>query len=360
MSAKERKLKYVVAIPSVDLPGYVGIDNLLMLGSSDPRYKALKKANPVLSKYLSSFKTPFKNNVNPTIIARDESFSKVDARRLCAFRNAVAVSAVVYSRARSCPPSTTQGVFCTDLFDFHPVSVSSDGTDLIGRTPFELSWWPRAGEFAGQTTLAVIHPETISPSFDSEFMVALLDLIEMRCRTRAMRDFQNRIVRSVEMAYHALRSPSATLGEPIDFGVQIAMWVSAFEILANPRGKDVRFSDVSALIKQVPWRARKLRVKDRASATGSKGVTTLPVQIYGRLYRTRNAYVHGGALRPGEYEYHRRRGWGSLFYQVPVLYRCVLMNILNERVIGKTLADSVEHRAYERALLSRESTEDRT
>ncbi len=360
MSAKKQKLKYVVAIPSVDLPGYVGIDDLLMLGSRDPRYRALKKANPVLSKYLSSFRTPLKKKVNPTIIVRDESLPKVDARHLCAFRNAVAVSAVVHSRAKSCPPSTTQGFFCTDLFDFHPVSVSSDGTDLFGKTPFEQSWWLNAQNFAGQTTLAVIRPEAVRPSFDNEFMMALLDLVEMNCRTRTMRDFQNRIVRSLEMAYHALRSPFTTLGEPVDFGVQTAMWVSAFEILANPRGEDVHFSDVSALIKQVPWRARKLRVKDRASATGPKGVTTLPVQIYGRLYRTRNAYIHGSVLRPGEYEYRRRRGWGSLFFQVPALYRCVLMNMLNEKGIGKSPADSVEHRAYERVLLSRESTEDRT
>jgi hypothetical protein len=161
------------------------------------------------------------------------------------------------------------------------------------------------------------------------------------------------------MAYYAMRNPFLILGGQPDFGVQMSMWVSAFEILANPHIVKVKFEDVGAMIKAIPWRDRKLRVKNRAAVGSKKGEkTTLPVQIYGRLYQTRNAYMHGNALRKGEYEFHKRKRWGNLFFQAPALYRCVLMHTLNSKGFGELLTHSQEHDLYERVLLSKNDKRD--
>ncbi len=351
---KSAKLKYVMTIPSVDFAKHVTINDLILLGSSDKRYKDLKANNPVLKQYLDSFRTPFGRKVNPSIIVRDERLAKVDASHLCAFRNAIAIACVVGSRICSCIQNQSTGFFCTDLFDFHPVSVSSDGTDLIAKTPFENSAWCNVKNFVGQTTLAVIYPENIQPAFDEKIMLALLDVIEKKARTRDEQSFKTRVIRSIEMAFYALKSPFANLGEPVDFGLQTSLWVSAFEILANPHIAKVKFSDVSTMIKLVPWRDKKLRVKNRAAVSAYKGKkTTLPVQIYGRLYQTRNAYMHGNAMGKREYEFRKRKGWGNLFFQTPALYRCVLMYVLNSKGFGKPLKCSKEHDLYEQVLLSK-------
>jgi len=346
-----------MTIPSVDIIKFAAIDDLILLGSTDKRYEDLKAQNPVLKQYLDSFRTPFGRKVNPSVIVRNERLPKVDASHLCAFRNAIAIAGVVYSRALSFTQNQNTGFLCTDIFDFHPVSVSSDGTELIAKTPFELSAWCDVKKFVGQTTLAVIHPEYIRPALDEGFALALLDAVEKRTRTRDEQMFKTRLARSMEMAFHALRSPFANLGEPVDFGVQMGLWVSAFEILANPHTTRVEFSDVSAMIKAVPWRHRKLRLKNRA-AVGTQGKkTTLPVQVYGRLYRTRNAYMHGNRMHRGEYEFAKRKGWGNLFFQAPALYRCVMMNALNSRGFGKSLTVSQEHALYERVLLSKDDSD---
>ena len=352
---KPEKLKYVMTIPSVDfLDCYVAINDLMLLGSGDKRYQDLEEQNPVLKQYLDSFKTPFGRKVNPSIVVRDESLGKVDVPHLCAFRNAIAIAGVISSRICSYIHNQATGFYCTDLFDFYPVSVSSDGTDLIAKTPFELSAWCNVKGFAGQTTPAVIYPENIQPAFDEKLMLALLDVVEKQPHTRDEHSFKARVIRSMEITYYAMRSPFVTLGERSDFGVQMSLWVSAFEILANPHIENVRFSDVSAIIKAVAWRDRRLRVKNRAAVGAKKGKkTTLPVQIYGRLYQTRNAYMHGNALRKGEYEFHRRRKWGNLFFQTPALYRCVLMHTLNSRGFGELLIHSQEHDLYEQVLLSK-------
>lgn len=351
---KSEKLKYVMTIPSMDIENYVAIKDLILLGSSDKRYQDLKRQNPVLKQYLDSFRTAFGKAVNPSIIVRDESLPKVDASHLCAFRNAVAIAAVIGSRTISCIQNQTTGYYCTDLFDFYSVSVSSDGTDLIARTPFENSFCCSVNDFAGQTTSAVIYPENIQRAFDEKLMLALLDVVEKKARTLDEKSFKNRIIRSMEMAYYTMRSPFVTLGGRSDFGVQISLWVSAFEILANPHNAKVRFPDVSTMIKAVPWRDRKLRVKNHTAVGAKKGEkTTLPVQIYGRLYQIRNTFIHGDAMRKEEYESHKRKGWGNLFFQTPALYRSILMKALNSRGFGELLAHSQEHDLYEKVLLSK-------
>ena len=351
---KTRKLKYVMTIPSVDIQNYIAINDLILLGSNDKRYQELNKQNPVLKQYLDSFHTPFGRKMNPSIIVRDESLEKVEPSHLCAFRNAIAISSVIGSRILS-HKQTNTGFYCTDLFDFYPVSVSSDGTDLIARTAFENSICCDVNKFSGQTTPAVIYPENIQPVIDDKLMIALLDVVEKETRKLDEKSFKVRVIRSMEMAYYAMRSPFVTLGEKSDFGVQMSLWVSAFETLANPhdKDKDVKFSDVSAIIKAVSWKDQKLRIINRASPTQKGKKTSLPVQIYGRLYRTRNAYLHGNALRKGEYEFHKRKSWGNLFFQVPALYRCILMHILNLNGFGLPIQNTREHDLFEKVLLSK-------
>lgn len=349
-----QKLKYVITIPSVDVPGYVAIKDLILLGSGDKRYQDLKEQSPILKQYLDSFKTPLGNKINPSVVVQDEDLSQVDASHLCAFRNAIAIAAVIGSLKDSYLYGRPMGYYCTDLFDFHPVSISRDEKDLVARTPFEMCFGSKVSDFIGQTTWSVIYPNKIDPIYDKEFMTALLDVVEEQTHTRKKQLFKNRVVRSMEMAYCALKSPFANLGRSVDFGILTVLWVSAYEILANPHVADVKFSDVSVMIKSVPWREKKLRIKNRMAVGAVKRKkTTLPVQIYGRLYKTRNDYIHGNVIHKATYESCSRKGWGSLFFQAPALYRCALMHILNKEGFGGSIENSQEHEYYEKVLLKK-------
>ena len=316
-------LKYLFTIPSIDISGHISIDDFILLGSKDERYQELKNSNSFLSKYLDSFRSPFGAKINPSIVVRDKTLPKANADSLTAFRNAIAVSSVIYSIVYN----THTGCTCTDLFDFHPISVSSDGNDFSIRTPHTIGIDDRIKDFKGQATLAVPYPEMVRPLFDEEFMMTLLNLLERKPRRIKEKEFQNRVIRALDMAYYALRSPFANLGNKTDFGVSVSLWVSAFEILANPYKKNVNFKYVRTLIKQVPWKNARLRRKNY-TAIAYKGKTTLPVQIYGRLYYTRNMYLHGNIIPKGSFEFRRRKNWGNLLFQVPVLFRCVLIHLL--------------------------------
>jgi hypothetical protein len=150
--------------------------------------------------------------VRPSIVVRDALLPKVDSRRLCCFRNAIAVPSVLYWRVRQYNGTDFPiGPYCTDLFDFYPVSVSSDGTDLIGETPYERSGWMPVDGFVGSTTPSVVHPEHVQAIPDEWVMIWLLNLLEIGYRRRAAVQFVNRVFRSIELVYHALRSPRVNL-----------------------------------------------------------------------------------------------------------------------------------------------------
>jgi hypothetical protein len=354
--------KYVMTIPSVDIKGFIAIEDLVLIGSEDSRYAQLQSENPVMAKYLAAFRSPAGTQVRPSVVIRDASLPKVDARRLCSFRNAIAVSCVLRFRMEHYTINGTMGVYCTDLFDFYPVSVSSDGTDLIGQTIFERSGWMQVDGFAGSTSSSVIHPQHVRVVPDEWLMIWLLNLLEKKHRRRTDVEFSNRIFRSIELAYHALRSPVANLGAQGDFGVALSLWVSAFEALAYPPMGDVHYSHVSSLISGVPWESRSLRRKTCANVSRERKPQkirkriSLPVQVYARLYYNRNKCAHGHPLPKERYEFVRRKDWGNLWFQVPALYRCVLCHVLTANAASTRpgCSDALNH-AYEDAMVRRVS-----
>jgi hypothetical protein len=352
------QFKYVMTIPSVDIKGFVAINDLALIGSDDDRYQKLQAESAVMAKYLAAFRSPYGTLVQPSIVIRDVSLPKVDARRLCDFRNAIAVASVLRSLIEKYTKDGIMGAYCTDLFDFHPVSVSSDGTDLIGRTLFEKSIGMDVAKFSGSTTPSIIFPQHVRVIPDEWLMMRLLNLLEMRCRRKGSTQFKNRVFRSIDMAYYALRAPMVNLGAQVDFGVGLSLWVSAFETLAHPGIGKVTFSHVSSMIKDVPWQSLRLRRKTYTSVGQEKkpqkpnARVTLPVQVYSRLYCSRNRYAHGNPLPAGRYEFVHRKSWGNLWFQVPALYRCVLCHLLATNAAAACPNSSdILARTYEDALL---------
>ena len=354
--------KYVMTMPSVDIGGSIAIDDLVLIGSRDSRYRELQAENPVMSQYLRAFRSPDGTLVHPSVVIRDAGLPKVHTQRLCRFRNAIAVSSVLHSRMQHYMRDELfgSGAYCTDLFDFYPISVDFDGTDLIGQTVFERSGWMPVDGFAGCTVPSVIHPQHVRVVFDQWLMIWLLNLLDMRARRRTDVEFVNRVFRSLELACHALRAPAVNLQAPGDFGAALFFWVSAFETLAHPGTGDVNRERVNLLITGVPWRRSNLRRRAYVDVTRRgrhrKATTkvSLPVQIYARLYYNRNKYAHGNPVPKGQFEFVHRKDWGKLWFQVPVLYRCTLCHVLATKGAKARPTDSDHlHDAYELALLKR-------
>jgi hypothetical protein len=90
-------------LPNITLTETIESEGIALVSTADPRLAEISEAHRPFKKYVASFKTEFGRSVAPSFILCHEdappSFRTVDA--LAAFRDAVSMSVIPYSWARS-------------------------------------------------------------------------------------------------------------------------------------------------------------------------------------------------------------------------------------------------------------------
>jgi hypothetical protein len=105
-----------------------------------------------------------------------------------------------------------------------------------------------------------------------------------------------RLFRSLEMARAASKRPGGSDATQYDVGRAVALWVSAFEILAHD-GRHADFGRVLSLLDRVQWLRQPFKVRDRTVIYRQQSIpTNLAGVIYERLYRARNDFLHGNPV----------------------------------------------------------------
>lgn len=329
--------QYVACMPSVEIPRTVRGGGLAALSPDSDAYQEVVRSTNGLSDYLESFTTAFGVQLCPTILASLSGNRTISAEPLAWLRNSIAVAAVFRSKLDTWHTERIDGPPCSDLFDIPGVNLAQNGSRVYISSGFEMGLHD-LNKFTGQGTESYINPQHLNTRFDEQLLSGLERLLDWNPANRLERARQFRVMRSLEMAAEAMRSPFIHFGTQQEQGVRLALWVSAFETLAHPGKGHVSFSHVSDMIKAVPWclprlTYRKFKAIDVRKSGYSRtpiGLTTLPVQVYGRLFRTRNRYLHGDNLPKGKIEQGRKSYWGNLGTQVPLLYRSVVLSALFE------------------------------
>lgn len=339
-----KRWEYLVSVPGISIPESVEISDLAALNYKDKRYKHIVKSNSGLRKYLRSFKTPFGGKIYPTIIVKNANRKQINSKDIANFRNVVAISCLTKSRRYFYDHRSSSQAIYSDAFDICPVNLATDSEHVTIHTAAEKGEDYPVKEYKGQPGPAFVFTDELSSEIDRFLIMSFTSIWNKRQLTVSQQTFKLKLFRSLELAYHACRCPYMQLGSKNDHGVTLSLWVSAFEILANTGLNKVNFNDVSQIIKSVPWHTRKLRKNTCKSIetngttknifNSPRGRTTKPVQIYGRLYRLRNIYLHGSPLPKRGIEGLKKYSWGDLFFQIPIIYRCVILKLLEVNQCG--------------------------
>jgi hypothetical protein len=102
------------------------------------------------------------------------------------------------------------------------------------------------------------------------------------------------LFRSLNMANEAGRIPALAAGVFYDAGRSLALWVSAYEILAHPGGTgQSNFGTVCALLESVKWLDPKLAAATYAIPGKQPQTKQLATWICKRVYDLRNDFLHG-------------------------------------------------------------------
>jgi hypothetical protein len=346
----------ILVLPGVELDGPVEGGRLVAVGPDDRRYAEVS-ANPHVKQFLSAFVTPFGEALSPSLIIRRLA-SKPKADDIASFRDVIALPRVIEARVshwRSTRAATSErsGAVWSDYFDLYPAMVTSDGMISIRTGAMsDLRFQESAHKFRGQVAPALFDARGMRSPTDKTLEDALLEAWRSQPTKgdKARARFRRRLFRSTAFAVHALRVSSVVAGRS-ETATWLSLFVAAFETLVHPDSRKVVYTDVTEAIKAIRWKSSDLRSKNarvRYIGKGGKvvyGRSTRPVQIYQRLYRLRNQWLHGDELRTDRLERRCHAKWGSLEIQIPVLYRhLVLSQLLSHGLVAppKPLSSSAE------------------
>jgi hypothetical protein len=285
-------------MPNVTLDAPVEASHAALVPTNDDRLVALSRQKPALKTFLSSFHNEFGNQVAPTIgLIREDSLKSVlTVTAFGGFRDATCMSAVIAGQTRTTIYGHPQGVLHSDAFDVYPWFPSLQFDGRITATTPALHAFHMVDELRPQSEPALGNRFLNNRDFDQPLLDALVGRWKWCFATGEQSIRDRRLFRALDMARAGSRIPGGSDASEHDAGRAVALWVSAFEILAHDEtGSD--FGRVIDLLAQVEWSRSELKEPDRAVQTRDGLVrTNLAGGVYERLHKVRNDFLHGNRV----------------------------------------------------------------
>ena len=324
--------KHGVSTDLFELGASLGSPNLELAPPTDSRVQEAIVANPNIRRLIDSFVDSTGKQLSPTLlITRVREGHQWDLEALVAFRNAIAMSVVLRNRA-SWLTSGDMEIGYSDYFDFHPLRLNLQG--LVSASPAQTEIISRTAKY-----LAMPSPYAATTSarrlwLDGFVYTALSVEWRQYYEEHKSKSLYGRaLFRSLEIAYVASSAPNKHGGSIYEWGVQIALWVSALECLISGLGVRSSKATVLDLLGEYEWNEYRpsLGTRSRTIRMGeSERRVNLVEDACHLLYLARNRFLHGNevgldALFPwGNEPREDGEPAASLIAIAPIVYRTAL------------------------------------
>jgi hypothetical protein len=270
------------------------------------------------------------------MIREDGSPHIKTVRAFGGFRDAVCFSAIVAGQCLAIDSGTVAGVVHSDAFDVYPWFPTKLDQHLYAFTP-ALVGAHEVAQLQPQPTAALGKRFLPQSHIDQPLLTALLARWESYFAAGNETVENRRLFRALEMARAASRTPGGSDAREHDAGRAVAMWVSAFEILAHD-GRHADFGRVLSLLNGVQWLTPELKLQDHELTHKGKSVrTNLAGVIYDGLYRARNDFIHGT-----DETLRLERSRQQVHWYAAPLFRLALTAFLNLTAIPAKSTDAGE------------------
>jgi hypothetical protein len=333
----------VWAMPNVTLDEPIEASHAALVPCSDERLCEAVRLHPTLETFVRAFRDEFGTQIEPAIgmVREDAPTGVKTVTAFGGFRDAICLSAIAAGQSLSLTSKRGGiGIVHSDAFDVFPwFPALEPGLEKYVRTFTPMlaamheveALQPQCAPALGRRSLSASH-------IDHPLLRALLARWE-RCFVSGSEAIEDRrLFRSLEMARAASKVPGGVDATEHHAGRAVALWVSAFEILAHD-GKWSGLKEVLIRLGEVQWRGAKLKVQDRQVKIGKKKTfqTNVAGEVYGHLYRVRNAFLHGEEVTPETLKL-RTCQRSVLFFAAP-LFRLALTAFL-DLCFSETLPDT--------------------
>jgi hypothetical protein len=294
----------VLVLPNIDMRDAIGCEHAAIVSVTDERVEKLRAQHPKLTTFLSKFSTQFGQQVLPAVLllAQNAPKSYFTAEAVTAFRDVLSMAVVPYARASRLYYDRSSELAFTNAFQFYPWMIDAKYDELLLTNPAQMHVH-LLEEFSGQTFPEQPQVSISDVHVDRPLVGELLARWLARYNGSNAEWHDKALFRSLSMANQAAAIPALTAATFYDVGRSLALWVSAYEILAHPGGSGLsNFGTVADLLDKVTWLYADLAKPEHVinSKTGEK--RSLAVWICRRLYELRNDYLHGNEVDAGKLE----------------------------------------------------------
>ena len=266
----------------------------------DPRTQQAISRQSNATRLLTGFINRRSKQIKPAALLvlsnAPESAASVEA--LVAFRNLCAISTLLRHWAHSTNEWRPAMLF-SDHFDFYPYTVSENNR-IICINPDISSYGSEDAPFIGMASpLLALMPGPVLCD-DLLFRTLLRQWEKKFVSPCATSKYTSILFRSLELAYQALSIPIKNQASIHDFGVSVACWVSAFEILVHLKHAEAnsRIVRQKLLTAEYPLSEKKLSRHYITKVGKKQNKEKLPFiqKTYEDIYRVRNDFMHGNKV----------------------------------------------------------------
>lgn len=356
----------VFVLPNLDLnqgnrdtePLTLGLDGIAIVPTSDQRVSAVRSWSTAADRFLSAFHDGHGRAIGPAVlVARTDwmdRFAK-DPEPVIAFRNAVAMSAVLLARARG-PGGSWLGASWSDSFDYHPAQLRLDGSKFDLHTPALNSTGLQLENLSITPDLGL--PRNRLGQLDNGLGLRLGRVWRRRYLKRRSLRTTARVFRSLEIAYQAASVGFKNYSSLTEVGMDAVYWANAIEVLAMPPTGDVSKWDSVRLLGSFEWLHEPELRKRKYWARRGKERThmNLAQRLFLHLYSARSKFVHGDTVSENLLLPYGPEA-PSILSLASTLYRTALFTVLEANwpwkpSLNQSIAMSLGARVYHRHLLA--------
>ncbi len=278
-------------------------EKIAFTSARDARVGLHRDASPIQD-FLSRFEDQHGRKITPSILwwMFEHNEDKPDYEALANFRDLISISCVSWGWTKKINnPQFGQLIF-SDYLSFYPWYIAYNNTEYIqANLPFKVSVHDLCS-FRGQSTPGLSQIILNVCDYDKPLFAALEACWRERWLHKS-EDWKYRaLFRSLNMAHAASMMPTGTQPAIIyDFGRMLALWVSAFEIIARENeDDDTGFKSVYELLEKVSYISEPQIYPTYMGKTKNNEVKTdnkiFPCYLYGELNKIRNDFIHGRKL----------------------------------------------------------------
>jgi len=285
----------VLALPNLDMRGTIECPYAAIVPPTDDRVWKLRNDHPKLTTFLSKFSGQFREKVWPSLmlLRTDAPKSYYTPEAVTAFRDIISLSVVPYARTTRLRFNRASGLAFTNTFQFYPWMLDKQFEEMILLNPAQRHIH-LLEEFEGQSFPEQPQASIMEADIDFPLARELLNRWVVRFSESPVAWKDKALFRSLNMANEAGRIPALTAAIFYDTGRSLALWVSAYEILAHPGGAgQSNFKTVSAVLESVKWLNTKLSAATHVIPGKTPQHKQLATWICKKVYDLRHDFLHG-------------------------------------------------------------------